>query len=123
MESGKRETEWVNLGGQLVAKPDMEQLIADVESGAIGSWQALNERLDLLWKGYPAQKAAHAYAVLCELAGVDKLDDALWQSYQKRYTEIQNYIEEQKVASRKKDEENPFRRMTYWDEDELAAVL
>ena len=120
---GQRVKEWINLGGQLVAKPDMEQLIADVESGAINSWQALNERLDTLWKGYPAQKAAHAYAVLCELAGVDKLDDTLWQKYQQRYADIQNYIEEQKVASRKKDDENPFRRMTYWDDDELAAVL
>ncbi len=120
---GQRVKEWINLGGQLVAKPDMEQLIADVESGAINSWQALNERLDTLWKGYPAQKAAHAYAVLCELAGVDKLDDTLWLKYQQRYADIQNYIEEQKVASRKKDDENPFRRMTYWDDDELAAVL
>ncbi len=120
---GQRVKEWINLGGQLVAKPDMEQLITDVESGAINSWQALNERLDTLWKGYPAQKAAHAYAVLCELAGVDKLDDTLWQKYQQRYIDIQNYIEEQKVASRKKDDENPFRRMTYWDDDELAAVL
>ena len=123
VESGKREKEWVNLGGQLVAKPDMEQLIADVENGAIDSWKALNERLDMLWKGYPAQKAAHAYAVLCELAGVDKLDDTLWQQYQKRYADIQNYIEEQKVASRKKDDVNPFRNMTYWDDDERRAVL
>ncbi len=123
VESGKCETEWINIGGQLVAKPDMEQLIADVESHAIDSWDALNERLNTLWQGYPAQKAAHAYAVLCELAGVDMLDDTLWQQYKQRYADIQNYIEEQKVASRKKDDENPFRRMTFWDDDEMRAVL
>ena len=122
-ESGKREKEWVNIGGQLVTKTDMEQLIADVESGAIGSWKELNNKLDTLWECYPAQRKAHAYGVLCELAGTDKLNEEQWESYRKRYSEIQNYIEEQKIASRKKDDGNPFRRMTYWDDDEMAAVL
>ena len=116
-------TEWVNIGGQLVARPDMEQLIADVESGAINSWEALHGRMDALWQAYPAQRDAHAYSVLCRLAGVDRIDEALWQRYPQRYGEIQQYIEEQKVASRHKDEVNPFRNMTYWDEAERAAVL
>jgi len=123
VESGKRETEWVNIGGQLVAKQDMEQLIADVESGKLGDWAAIRARFDTLWEAYPAQREAHAYSVLCRLAGVDRLTDDLWQQYQQRYAEIQKYIEEQKVASRHKDEVNPFRNMTYWDDDERAAVL
>ena len=120
---GERLKEWVNIGGQLISKPDMEQLIADVENGAISSWQQLHERMDALWEAYPAQREAHAYGVLCELAGVDHLDEALWQQYQKRYADIQAYIEEQKKVSRHKDEVNPFRNMTYWDDDERAAVL
>ena len=116
-------TEWVNIGGQLVARPDMEQLITDVESGVIDSWQALHARMDALWQAYPAQREAHAYSVLCRLAGVDHLDEALWNQYLKRYADIQAYIEEQKTASRHKDEVNPFRNMTYWDDAERAAVL
>ncbi|MCR5589112.1 MAG: DUF4954 family protein [Bacteroidales bacterium] len=115
--------EWVNIGGQLVAKSDMEQLIADVEKGALDSWEAIHGRFDALWEAYPAAREAHAYGVLCRLAGTEKLDDAQWQRYQQRYAEIQNYIEEQKVASRHKDEVNPFRNMTYWDDDERQAVL
>lgn len=117
------ERKWVNIGGQLVAEADMEQLIADVENGKIGSWDALNARLGKLWAEYPARRAAHAYGVLCRLAGVDKLDDALWKKYQQRYADIQNYIEEQKVASRQKDDVNPYRAMTYWDDAERAAVM
>ena len=115
--------EWVNIGGQLVAKADMEQLIADVENGAIASWQQLHDRMDALWEAYPAQREAHAYSVLCRLAGVDHLDETLWKQYQRRYADIQAYIEEQKVVSRHKDEVNAFRNMTYWDDDERAAVL
>ena len=115
--------EWVNIGGQLVSKADMEQLIADVENGAIASWQQLHDRMDALWEAYPAQREAHAYSVLCRLAGVDHLDETLWKQYQRRYADIQAYIEEQKVVSRHKDEVNAFRNMTYWDDDERAAVL
>jgi hypothetical protein len=116
-------TEWVNIGGQLVARPDMEQLITDVENGVIDSWHALHARMDALWQAYPAQREAHAYNVLCRLAGVDHLDESLWNQYLKRYADIQAYIEEQKTASRHKDEVNPFRNMTYWDDAERAAVL
>ena len=120
---GERINDWLNIGGQLVAKADMEQLIADVESGAIGSWQQVHERMNALWETYPAQREAHAYGILCRLAGVDALTDDLWQQYQQRYTEIQKYIEEQKVVSRRKDDVNPFRNMTYWDDAEREAVL
>ena len=116
-------TNWVNIGGQLVAKPDMEQLIADVERGVLEGWTALHRRFDTLWSDYPTAKQAHAYSVLCRLAGVKKIDETLWQRYQQRYAEIQKYIEDQKVASRHKDEINPFRNITYWDDDERAAVL
>ncbi|MBR1549129.1 MAG: DUF4954 family protein [Bacteroidales bacterium] len=120
---GARCKEWVNLGGQLVAKGDMEKLIADVESGALDSWEALNGRLNTLWQAYPAQRDAHAYHVLCTLEGTDRLDDARWQRLLSRYADIQRYIDDQIHLSRHKDEVNPFRNMTYWDEEEAAAVL
>ena len=123
VESGKYETEWVNIGGQLVSKTDIERLITDVENGTISTWQQLHDRMDTLWDAYPAQREAHAYGVLCRLAGVDRLDESLWQHYQQRYADIQAFIEEQKKVSRHKDEVNPFRNMTYWDTDERAAVL
>ena len=115
--------EWLNIGGQLISQPDMETLIADVENGTIGSWHELHERMDSLWQSYPSQRQAHAYGILCHLAGVESLDSKVWQMYQQRYNEILNYIEEQKAASRHKDDINPYRHMTYWDADEQAAVL
>ena len=118
-----RQTEWVNLGGQLVAAPDVEGMIADVEKGIIDSWKSLNDRLDHLWESYPKQRDAHAYHVLCTLSGVDYLDEALWQQFKTRFVEIQDYIEVQKQVTRQKDDTNPFRNMTYWDTAERDAVL
>ena len=116
-------TEWVNIGGQLVAKPDMEQLIADVENGTIVSWQQLHERMDALWQAYPALVCAHAAHVLCTLNGASRLDESLWKQSLQEYSSIQEHIEQEKASSRHKDDINPFRRMTYWDDAERDAVM
>lgn len=119
-----RVRQWVNVGGQLVAGPDMEQLIADVENGVLGNWDDIHARLNDLWqKRYPSQRLAHAYGVLCELAGVDKLDEATWQQYLKRHEGILRFIEEKRDESRQKDIDNAYRNMTYWDDAEREAVL
>ncbi len=120
---GERQREWVNLGGQLVAGDDMARLIADTENGAIDSWKALNARLDSLWQEYPRQRATHAYKVLCHLAGTDTVDADTWNLCMQRYKEIEDKIAAEIKTSRHKDEVNPFRRMTYWDEAEMDAVL
>jgi hypothetical protein len=119
----KAEREWVNVGGQLVGRTDMEQIIADVESGVIGSWQQLHERMDTLCQAYPTLVCAHAYNVLCTLSGTSTLDETSWQRFRARYSEIQVYVERQKLASRKKDNENPYRSMTFWDDAERDAVI
>jgi len=121
---GLRETRWVNIGGQLVAGADMDSLIADVENGTLRSWADIHQRMEQLWGTYYEQKRlAHAYHVLCLLAGVDTIDADLWSRYLTRYDGILRFIDEGKVQSRRKDDENPFRRMTYWDDDERIAVL
>lgn len=116
-------TEWVNIGGQLVPRCDMERLIADVEAGSIDSWEAIHERMDAMWRQYPEQRTAHAYHVLCTLAGADKLDGKLWDSCLDRYKGLQQYVASQVRASRQKDDANPYRHMTCWDDGEWAAVM
>ncbi len=122
-EQPKAVTEWVNIGGQLVSKPDMEQLIADVESGAVSSWKQLHDRMDTLWQAYPALVCAHAAHVLCTLNGTTRLDENLWKQSLLEYSAIQAHIEQEKASSRHKDDINPFRRMTYWNDTERDAVM
>ena len=119
----QHEMEWINLGGQIIAKCDLEQLIADVEKGEITGWEGIHQRINTIWKDYPAQRLAHAYSVLCHLAGVESLTEEQWCGFQERYKEIVSYIEEQKILSRKKDNDNPFRQMTYWDAQERESVM
>ena len=120
---GERVSRWVNIGGQLIAEEDMKQLIADIENGSLDSWQAIHERFDNLWEAYPAAKLRHAYQVLCHLSQKLSLDETEWAGYLADYQRIQQFVADQKVISRKKDDDNEFRSMTYWNDAEKHAVL
>jgi hypothetical protein len=120
---GTRITNWVNIGGQLVAEPDLKALIGDIENGTLDSWDAIHARFNQLWKDYDAAKLRHAYQVLCHLSQKKVLDEAEWQKYCADYKRILQFIEDQKVITRKKDNTNEFRRMTYWNDAEYDAVL
>ena len=121
--AGARIQKWVNIGGQIVSQSDMETLIDDVEKGRIASWNDIHTRLDQLWQQYPEQKMQHAYHTLCWLSKVNSIDETLWKQYQQRHAAILRYIDEQIKATRHKDDVNPFRNMTYWDNAERDAVL
>lgn len=120
---GERETHWVNIGGQLVAEKDMRQLIDDISEGRLNSWDEIHQRFNSLWANYASDKQRHAYQVLCLLSQKKRLDSEEWAKYNARYQQIKQYVADQKVLSRKKDDENEFRRMTYWNDAELHAVL
>ena len=119
----ERTTRWVNIGGQLVAESDMTQLIADIENGTLDSWDAIHGRFDQLWQTYPTQKERHCYQVLCHLSQKQHLDAEEWAAYRAHYQRIQQFIADQKVLSRKKDDTNEFRHATYWNDAEMNAVL
>ena len=120
---GKREREWVNLGGQLVAGPDLEQLKADIKAGKLATWQDVHAAYDRLWEAYPLAKQRHALATLLALVGEKTLSPKLWREALDRWMEIQRYLADQVFVTRKKDYENPFRRMTYRTPEEMEAVL
>lgn len=120
---GPREVEWVNFGGQLVSRTDTDRLISDIEEGLLDSWDKIHERFDALWEQYPEQKRRHAYQILCMLSGSKQLTDEMWITYLSRYDSICAYVADQVRITREKDNQNPFRRMTYRNDAEMQAVL
>ena len=118
--SGQREKKWHNIGGQLVAEGDLKKLFDDMQD--FSTWDEIHERMDELWGGYEEQKRQHAYQVLLDLLLCDEISDEQWKRLRERYEEICKEMEEQAKASRAKDFENEFRRMTFESEGEQLAV-
>ena len=121
--AGQRIERWINLGGQIISEPDVKQLISDIENNHLTSWDDIHHRLDQLWAKYPKDKQRHAYQVLCLLSNTPTLSEVQWEEFKQRHSKIQQYIKDQIKITRTKDDNNPFRNMTYWDEEERTAVL
>ncbi len=121
--SGERQTEWVNVGGQLVKEQDVQKLRADIGNGALDSWAAIHKRYDELWDNYPKEKQRHALASLCSLLGTSSLTKKQWHKLLDRAVSIQELIRDRVYESRQKDYDNPFRQATYRNLDEMYAAI
>lgn len=121
--SGPSQHEWVNLGGQLVPDEEVTRLRAEIRSGKLRSWPEIHQRYDELWNAYPLQKQRHSLATLLTVLGVRQLTAERWQSAVEEAIRIQEYLCEQVFLTRRKDDEDPFREMTFRNHAEMQAVL
>ncbi|MFA5554303.1 MAG: DUF4954 family protein [Phycisphaerae bacterium] len=121
--AGKRITQWANIGGQLMPQSDADNLRADIGTGRLNSWEQIHQRYNELWQKYPLDKQKHAWAVLCELTGEKHIDRNQWLAILDEAVEIQEYIRDKVYDSRNKDYENPFRKMTYRNIEEMTAAI
>jgi len=121
--AGPRQRPWVNLGGQLVPEMEVERLRTDIRAGTLRSWSDIHQRYEDLWRVYPRAKQRHALATLLAVHGVEQLTPSLWHAALDEALRIQEYIRDQVYASRKKDYDDPFRRLTFRNDAEMEAVL
>ncbi|HDR68023.1 MAG TPA: DUF4954 family protein [Bacteroidaceae bacterium] len=119
----KRQKEWVNLGGQIMQKNDLDKLRSDIGSGKLKSWEDIHKRYNDLWSKYTLDKQKHAFATLCELTGTENLTKNEWKSVLNKAVKIQKYICDQVYITRKKDFDNQFRQATYRNMDEMTAAI
>ncbi len=121
--NGRREQEWVNLGGQLIPKKDVVQLRSDIGWGRLTTWKEIHSKYDILWNKYTLEKQKHALATLCELLRVDNLTKKQWEAALNKAVDIQKFICDEVYISRKKDFDNPFRALTYRNAAEMTAAI
>ena len=121
----KRQREWINLGGQLMNGDELEQLIHDINSGALNSWEDIHHRYDEIWRSYTMEKLRHAYLSLIFLHKdeTETLTPELWKQAVKEAMRIQQFICDQVYLTRKKDYDNEFRNATFHNEEEKIAVI
>jgi hypothetical protein len=120
---GKRESEWVNLGGQIMRQKDLNTLRSDIGTGKLATWKDIHGRYDKHWAKYKLDKQKHAFAVLCEISGVETLTQANWNLALDKALAIQQYVSDQVYLTRKKDYDNPFRRSTFRNDAEMTAAI
>jgi hypothetical protein len=121
----KNSERWVNCGGQVIAEADMNALRADIVSGKLGSWEAIHTRYDELWAGYPKGKARYALFAIERALGVKvgSLGMEGWKALLGSAKATFTSVCDSAWSSRRKDYEDPFRKMMYESDGEMIAVL
>jgi hypothetical protein len=116
---------WINAGGQVIAADDLESLKGDIKSGKIGSWAGVHARYDEIFAAYPKRKARYALGVIEGLLGRDSsaIGADGWKALLGEIAGVSRGILDAAVASRRKDFEDPFRKLTFESEAEMRAVL
>jgi hypothetical protein len=115
---------WVNLGGQLVQEEDFNRFRASIHNGRIKNWQDVHSFYKKQAELYPAHLFGHACAALREINAISskptRQDIA---GLLKEAVATFEWINQGIIDSRKKDYENPFRKMVYEDEKEMDKVI
>lgn len=118
-------SEFENVGGQLMRKTDVDQLLNDIRTGSLPTWGAIHQRYHQLSCNYLSHKFEHALASLIELTGLDKADLSA-QYVQQLIDEsvtTKEWICKEIYRTRQKDYENPYRMLVYSNQAEMDAVI
>lgn len=120
----KRQT-WLNVGGQLIPEKNVEILKERVRNGKVQTWDELHDFYTVQGEKYPEQKRVDALAALSESLGTSLqiLSKEKLQELAADYLEIQKWMVDQIVTSRKKDYANAYRKMMYNNQQEMEAVV
>ena len=119
---GRTYDEWVNLGGQLVRRSDLDTLRHDICNGTLDTWDDIHHRYDKLWEKYACDKLYHALYALHTALDTEAMTTDMWLQALAHEERIQRRISEQVYLSRKKDHDNPFRALSSRNAEEALAL-
>jgi hypothetical protein len=118
-------TDWVNLGGQLVPRHTLQELLQHIKNNELNSWDAIHAAYERFGNDYAIQKREHALASLLEITGTDKNGFTIERLHQwlQQAEETKQWMVDAIYQSRAKDYQNAFRKMIYNNDAEMEAVL
>ncbi len=115
---------WINLGGMIVPKQSVEQLIKKVTETEY-SWEKLHREYAGIEAAYAEVKSGHALFTLMNLLKISveniTMDDI--KSILNEFSTITEQLLSWAFASRQKDYSGDFRTMNYENAQEMEAVL
>lgn len=118
-------TEWLNMGGQIIPKIKIDQMCEKIKSSVINDWDNVHAYYDSCERNYELYKTRYALYVLERLYSRPILEftKEIWQDIVNDVTVVATDMYKDSIYSRQKDYTDPFRAMTYENQEEMTAVL
>lgn len=125
LESEMVLTEWINVGGQLIVKQEVQRLSDEIRSSKILDWEQVHAFYQEQGSNYPEQKLRFALAALGEIFEINWQIDAktVLRELLNKSIVVKEWISTSIFNSRAKDYSNPFRQMVYDNFQEMNTVL
>ncbi len=118
-------SDWSNIGGQLIPTKHVDGLLSKIKTGAVESWYQVHEFYEAESAKYASRRDLHALSCLAAITGksLNKLTNTQFITWLNDYFEIKKDITARIQNTRAKDYSNPFRKMVYENEAEMNAVV
>ncbi len=118
-------SEWLNIGGQMIQKTEIENLKRNIRSGKVKSWDELHDFYRQQGIGYAADKLNHGYTSLLEILNITpkQFTPALLKQLLMQALDTKEWMCKGIFDSRAKDYSNPFRKMVYDTNEEMNKVI
>jgi hypothetical protein len=118
-------TPWVNVGGQLIRKTELDKLIQQIHNGKVRTWGEIHRFYRRQAEQYPTDKLHHALAALRQVTGATlrKSGPNGLAALLRQAIGTRDWMTGEIYATREKDYSNPFRKMVYESEAEMNSVV
>jgi hypothetical protein len=118
-------SEWLNAGGQLIQKTEVEKGKRNIKSGKIKSWDELHQFYKQQGQAYAGNKLNHAYTSLLEVLHITpkQFTAEVFSNLLQKIIVTREWMAKGILDSRSKDYKNPFRKMVYDNMDEMNKVV
>ena len=118
-------SEWLNIGGQLIQKTEVDKMKRNVKAGKVNSWDGMHNFYRQQGAAYENDRLNHAYTSLLEILNITPRQFTpvlLKQLFQQAIT-TKTWMCKGIYDSRAKDYSSPFRKMVYDTTEEMNKVL
>lgn len=118
-------TEWVNAGGQIIPAAKIKELIEKIKGKIINNWQQVHDYYDYCEENYLFYKVNYAVYLLERLYSkkIRDFEDSIFEDIIRDVTAVSLEMLGGARSSRQKDYVDGFRKITFRNEEEMAAVL
>jgi len=117
--------EWLNIGGQLIQKAEIEKLKKNIKTNKITSWDDMHNFYRQQGNLYETDKLNHAYTSLLEILNITpkQFTPELFKQLLQQAITTKEWMCKGIYDSRAKDYSSPFRKMVYNTNEEMNKVL
>ena len=118
-------SEWLNIGGQLIQKEEVEKLKRDIKSGKIKNWDELHNFYRQQGVAYTNDRLSHGYTSILEVLNITpkQFTPALFKKLLQQALDTREWMCKGIFDSRAKDYNSPFRKMVYDTNKEMDKVM